>query len=174
MPNNESTSLNTAKLIVDDSIVDNDWNIIESLDFDVNTIKNDEKVVLPVAVWLESKEQLAAKDNIGVWLNSGEEPALIAEYCSQLQIICINFPVFADGRGYSYARQLRNNYAYEGELRAIGDVLKDQLFFYARCGFNSYAIRQDRDLEDALASLNDFEFVYQGAADSKTVSFLRS
>lgn len=167
-------SLHTKQVILGNEIVDNEWTIIEDAEFSIENIVDGQKTILPVSIWLANKETLSSNNQIGVWLNSDEEASLIGDDCKSLPVICINFPAFADGRGYSYARQLRDTYGFEGELRAIGDVLKDQLFFYARCGFNSYAMREDRDLNDALTSLNDFSQVYQGAADNKAPGFLRT
>ena len=73
--------------------------------------------------------------------------------------------MFSDGRGYSNARILRERLGYRGELRAIGDVLRDQLFLMRRCGFDSFEIRPDRSAADALASLRDFRHAYQHATD---------
>ena len=81
-------------------------------------------------------------------------------------MITINFPAFADGRGYSLARLLRERHAYQSEIRAVGDVLRDQLFYMKRCGFNAFAIREDRCTEDALNAYNDFSITYQGATDN--------
>ena len=80
-------------------------------------------------------------------------------------VIALDFPAFGDGRSYSHASLLRQRYGYKGDLRAVGDVLQDQLFFMQRCGFDSYAIREDKDIEEALKSLNDFTVRYQAAAD---------
>ncbi|MFB1037435.1 MAG: DUF934 domain-containing protein, partial [Sinobacterium sp.] len=75
--------------------------------------------------------------------------------------------------GYSYARLLREKYGYSGELRAIGDVLKDQLFFYKRCGFDAFAMRADRDAGAAISSLKDFSDSYQVAVDQPEPLFKR-
>jgi uncharacterized protein (DUF934 family) len=80
-------------------------------------------------------------------------------------MIALDFPVFKDGRCYSHARLLKDRYDYKGDLRAIGDVLRDQLFFMHRCGIDSFQIREDKDAEDALNAFNDFTVRYQAAAD---------
>ncbi len=81
-------------------------------------------------------------------------------------MIAIEFPIYRDGRGYSQARILRDRYSYEGELRAVGDVLKDQMFYLHRVGFNAFEVRADRSIEDALKSLKDFSVTYQPAVDN--------
>ena len=80
-------------------------------------------------------------------------------------IIALDFPIFKDGRSYSHARLLRERYNYKGELRAVGDVLQDQLFFMERCGIDSFQIRDDKDIEQALNGLKGFSVRYQAAAD---------
>lgn len=81
------------------------------------------------------------------------------------ELIALDFPAFKDGRCYSHARLLRERYDYQGELRAVGDVLRDQLFFMKRCGIDSFQLRSDKDMEDALNAFNDFSVKYQTAAD---------
>jgi uncharacterized protein (DUF934 family) len=119
-------------------------------------------LLLPLATWLEHHEALRARGTpLGVWLASDEAAESLNETIGALALVAIHFPVFSDGRGYSNARILRERLAYRGELRAIGDVLRDQLFLMRRCGFDSFEIRADRSAEDALASLRDFHHAYQ-------------
>ena len=92
---------------------------------------------------------------------------------STLPLIAVDFPNFADGRGYSIAYQLRARQGFEGELRAIGDVLRDQLFYMQRVGFNAFATRPDRSIDDALKGLTDFSDTYQTSWDQKTPLFRR-
>ena len=72
----------------------------------------------------------------------------------------MHFPAFTDGRGYSTARLLRQRYGFAGELRAFGDILRDQLFELARCGFDSFVLRDDQDADDALRAFDDFSETY--------------
>lgn len=137
------------------------------------------QVLVPLALWQARREELAARASrgeIGVWLDSHELPEPLAE-CGGLDrfpVIAINFPKFTDGRGYSIAVLLRSRYGYRGELRAIGDVLRDQLFYMKRCGFDAFALREDKDIDSALASLDDFTDTYQGAVDQPLPLFRRS
>ena len=78
-----------------------------------------------------------------------------------------------DGRGYSTARLLRERYGYQGEIRAIGDVLQDQLFLMARCGFDAFALRADKSIEKALAAFETFKAPYQAAVDQPQPLFRR-
>jgi uncharacterized protein (DUF934 family) len=88
-------------------------------------------------------------------------------------LVAVNFPQFTDGRGYSSARLLRERYGWRGELRAIGDVFRDQLFYLARCGFDAFALRQGEDAQAALAAFDDFSDAYQTAADRPLPLFRR-
>jgi uncharacterized protein (DUF934 family) len=80
---------------------------------------------------------------------------------AQIGSVAIEFPRFTDGRGYSLAKLLRERHGYEGELRAVGDILVDQVFFLARCGFNTFELRQDQAVVDAQVALRAFNMVYQ-------------
>ena len=90
-----------------------------------------------------------------------------------LSVVGVNFPKFTDGRGYSIATLLRSRYGFKGELRAIGDVLRDQLFYMRRVGFNAFAVRSDKDIQDAAQALTDFSETYQGAIDQALPLFRR-
>ncbi len=94
-------------------------------------------------------------------------------YLDAVPLIAIDFPVFNDGRGYSTAAVLRSRYQYRGDLRAIGDVLIDQLFFLRRVGFTSFLLRADQDHLKAVAKLRTFSDAYQGAADDPLPAFRR-
>ncbi|MGE5651153.1 MAG: DUF934 domain-containing protein, partial [Bacillota bacterium] len=86
----------------------------------------------------------------------------------------VDFPKFSDGRGFSIAYNLRVRLGYAGELRAIGDVLRDQMFYMQRVGFNAFATREDRNIHDALKSLSDFSEAYQAAWDKKLPLYRRA
>ncbi len=131
-------------------------------------------VLLPLAVWLARRDEVLQRDEQpGVWLDSDEGPEALAEDCARFAVIGINFPKFTDGRGYSSARLLRERYHYTGEIRAIGDVLHDQLFLMRRCGIDAYAVRADKDIEQALAGLRAFSESYQAATDQPQPLFRR-
>ncbi|RRJ84880.1 DUF934 domain-containing protein [Aestuariirhabdus litorea] len=132
------------------------------------------KLLVSLEEWQARRDELLASTGThGVWLKPDDEPELLVEDLSQLPVIAVQFPAFTDGRGYSLARLLRERYGYEGELRAVGDVLRDQLFYMHRCGFDSFAIREDRDAEDALAALDEFSDVYQSAVQQPLPLFRR-
>ena len=124
--------------------------------------------VVPLAVWSAQRESLmqrAANDRRnGVVLDNTDDPqALVADF-DRLALIAVRFPKFTDGRGYSIARTLRR-LGWKGELRAVGDVLRDQLFYMTRCGFDAFALRDDQQPQTALTAFNDFSAPYQPAMD---------
>lgn len=163
------------KIIKDKAIVNDDWNLLKLADgetADAVTVPAGRQIV-PLAVWLAQKTTLAARTDIGVWLASDERPEQLKDDAKSLPVIAVNFPNFADGRGYSIAYNLRARVGFEGELRAIGDVLRDQLFYMSRVGFNAFATREDRSIDDALKGLTDFSDVYQTSWDQKTPLFRR-
>jgi len=130
-------------------------------------------VIVPLATWLASRGEFAARADVGVWLAPTDDPALLAADVAVLPVIAVDFPRFADGRGYSIARLLRDRYAYKGELRAVGDIARDQLYFLNEVGFDAYVLRDGKDAQDALASLHDFTDGYQATA-RRTPWFRRS
>ena len=131
------------------------------------------RVVVPLAVWLERSVELLTRGDIGVWLSGADDPTQMVPWLPQLPLVAVDFPKFTDGRGYSVAYLLRSRFGYRGELRAIGDVLPDQLFFMRRVGFDSFAVRADKDIGKALRSLQPFSDAYQGSWDNAVPAFRR-
>ncbi|NNC54251.1 MAG: DUF934 domain-containing protein [Pseudomonadales bacterium] len=166
------------KLVKEGAVAEDSWALIDAeADYPADAVAAGEQLILPLAQWLPRRDELLGQAHTGVWLGSKQAPVLLfgetledesesVEFdINQLPLIAIDFPVFSDGRGYSYARQLRERYGYKGELRAIGDVLRDQMYFYKRCGFSSFAVRSDRDAEVAATGIGDFSASYQAARD---------
>ena len=137
------------------------------------------KIIVPLTVFIARKNELASRINakeVGVWIDTHEVLEHLIENqadINALPIIAVHVERFADGRIFSLGTLLRTRYGYKNELRAIGDVLRDQLFFLKRSGFTSFEIRADRSAEDALASLKDFTTPYQGAVDEPQPVFKR-
>ena len=156
-----------ADIIKGNAVVADDWQLVEK---DAEAAPQG-KVIVPLKLWL-SDPALAQRGDIGVWLDSDESPALLAGRFDGLSLIAVNFPAFADGRGFSYGRELREQYQWQGELRAVGNFMRDQLFFLRRLGFDSYAL-QNSDLQDALNSLDDFSQNYQQDVLEKRPLFRR-
>jgi uncharacterized protein (DUF934 family) len=118
-------------------------------------------VIVPLSLGLERRGALIARGEIGVWLAPADHPGALADDLERLQVIAIDFPQFTDGRGYSHARLLRERYHYAGELRAIGDIGRDQLYYLAQCGFDAFLIPDGRDARGALEAFADFSDGYQ-------------
>ena len=163
------------KIIKNKAIVDDHWNVLKLTEGEapeVLSVPTGHQIV-PLQVWLAQKTALSARKDIAVWLASDERPEQLKEDIAALPLIAVDFPTFSDGRGYSIAFNLRSRLGYEGEIRAIGDVLRDQLFYMQRVGFDAFATREDRSIEDALKGLTDFSDVYQTSWDQKTPMFRR-
>lgn len=129
------------------------------------------KILVPFTVWRANKDALASR------VSQGEVGLLIATHeaiedvmaevkdINVFALVAVYLERFADGRIFTIGNLLRTRYGFKNELRAVGDVLRDQLFFLKRSGFNSYLIRADRNAQEALQSLKDFSEPYQGAVD---------
>ncbi len=111
---------------------------------------------------------LKTKKKHAIWIDGSIETESLLDDIEFFSVIALDFPTFKDGRSYSHARLLRERYNYQGELRAVGDILQDQLFFMERCGINSFHIRDDKDIEQALNGFKSFSSRYQAAADDTT------
>jgi uncharacterized protein (DUF934 family) len=161
------------RIIKGDKVVDENWHLLPH-DASLDGLSNCDDIIVPLRLWVDHAHALKARDGgLGVWLESHEEIEEVAADLQYFQVVALNFPVFSDGRHYSTARLLRDRYQYQGEIRAIGDVLRDQLFFMKRCGFDAFALREDRDAVEALESLRDFSETYQAATDQPLPLFRR-
>ena len=131
-------------------------------------------VLVSLPFWQSHRAQLLKRgDPTGVWLAPADDPAVLtAEDLKTAALIGVQFPKFTDGRGYSTAVLLRR-LGYAGELRAFGDVGRDQLFYLARVGFDSFALKPGADPHDALASFKDFSLTYQGSVDDRVPLYRR-
>jgi uncharacterized protein (DUF934 family) len=132
-------------------------------------------VLIPLALWLAQPQEHrdAARGAFAIVLQGGDDPQALAADLERIPVVAIEFARFNDGRGYSIARLLRQRYGYQGELRAIGDVLRDQLFYMKRVGFDAFELRADQDVEAALAAFGDFSETYQAAVDQPIPLFRR-
>jgi uncharacterized protein (DUF934 family) len=164
-----------AKLIKNRSIAEDSWHLLRDVsDLDAIADRTAQALIVPLAFWLEHRQELKQRSGkTAVWLESNELPAALGEDLHSFALIALNFPVFSDGRAYSSARELRSNFMFKGELRAIGDVLRDQLFYMARCGFDAFVLREDQDIDSALAAFADFQEGYQVSVDKPQPLFRR-
>lgn len=123
-------------------------------------------VIVSLARWRKDRAMLVARgEPLGVQVPNTVDPAELAGDLAQLALVALEFPKFADGRAHSQARLLRERHGFRGELRAVGDVLRDQLAFMVRNGFDAFELRADRSLEDALRAFDEFSVSYQSAID---------
>jgi uncharacterized protein (DUF934 family) len=130
--------------------------------------------LLPLELAMAQTERLRASGRAGIWLSPTDDPACAMELFDAIALIGVQFPKFTDGRGYSTAVLLRTRYGWRGELRALGDVLQDQLFALRRVGFDRFALRADRDPVAALGAFAPFSDVYQGSVDQPLPLFRRT
>jgi uncharacterized protein (DUF934 family) len=147
-------------LIKDRTLVEDRWTLLRDA-ASLTDVPGGTPVIVPLALWQAEHDALAARGDVGVWLKPSDDPDALAGDVAHLPLIAIDFPKFVDGRGYSSARLLRDKYRFGGELRAIGDVLRDQLYYLRQCGFDAFAVRSDRNLADALGGFDDFTDNYQ-------------
>jgi len=110
---------------------------------------------------------------IGLRLEPGDSLKAIKDDLDRFDLIAINFPTFNDGRGYSLAKILRDRLGYKQEIRAIGDIMRDQLFYMQRCGFNAYEIKAGGNITDALKAFEDFSVKYQVSSDEASPLYRR-
>ncbi len=169
-------------------IVADDWNLLRAPQAAEGTAAADAataaevldvpagRVIVPLATWLAQRDALSARaaaGEIGVWIAPDEDPVALRDDLARLALVAVDFPKFTDGRGYSHAWNLRSRLGWTGELRAIGDVLRDQLFSMQRVGFDAYDTRPDRSIEDALKGLTVFSETYQASVDQRVPLFRR-
>jgi len=165
-----------ARIIRNGAIVEDAWQVLQLADGQdaASVALPAGGLLFPLAVWQARKAEILARGTpAGVWLGVTDDPADIAADLPQLALVAVDFPKFTDGRGYSTARLLRERFGYTGELRAIGEVLHDQLFFMQRCGLSSYALKEGKDIERALAAFATFPEPYQAAVDQPLPHYRR-
>ena len=166
-----------ALLIKDRKLAHDRWKLLDAVEVGEDGIARElpeGDVIVPLAVWRALREALVAREGrVGVWFAASDEPAHIAADLAQLDLVAVQFKSFTDGRGYSIGRLLRERYGWRGELRAIGDIQRDQIFYLSRCGFDAFALREGEDPDAALAAFSDFTDGYQASADRPAPLFRR-
>ncbi|NBA96553.1 DUF934 domain-containing protein [Pseudomonas sp. R5(2019)] len=143
-------------------VADDHWTLIRDLEGDLPS----SPLILPLARWHQHGQACAAGQMSlhGLWLGPDDELESLEPWLDVLPLIALDFPDFRDGRAYSQAYLLRTRLGWRGELRAIGDVLRDQLSHMRQCGFNSFAVRADKSAEDALKGLAGMSVLYGRSA----------
>lgn len=159
-------------LVKNNLIVQDEWTYVEDI-----VALEEGGVIVSLQMWKEHRESLLARaGGLGILLHSTENPDEILQDIAFFQVIALDFPAFTDGRAYSYARLLRERHGFDGELRAVGSVLRDQIFLMHRCGFDAFEVQSDDEKAlqvwmDAQAEMSVF---YQPTGDGrKTALSLR-
>jgi len=154
-------------------VVDDEWIEIETAE-GLHVAPDGAPLLVSHTVWSTERDALLARGTpIGVRLGPDDDPASISTDLAHFALVAIHFPKFTDGRGYSIARLLRERYGYAGPLRAVGDVLRDQLYYMLRCGFDQFAMKHPERIDDALNAYRDFSEAYQTAVDRREPLFAR-
>ena len=156
-------------LIKNGAEAENTWTYIES-DADLPSLGC---ISLPLAKLIEGADALLARNQqIGVRLMPADDPHDLAPYLDRIALIEVDFPKYTDGRGYSQAQLLRRRLDYTGELRAVGHVLRDQILYMNRSGFDAYQTSR-ADLPNVVKALEEYSAFYQPAADGQETVFSR-
>lgn len=151
-------------LIKDGAVIDDPWLTLA----DGEPLPDGVPIIVSAPRWRDERDALARRRGpLGVRLRADEPAPTLGADARHLELIAIEFPSFRDGRGYSTARLLRERYAFRGELRAIGDVQRDQLLFMHRCGFDAFVIGSADAVQHWTAALREISVVYQVAADRR-------
>lgn len=147
------------RMIRHGGIIEDHWRHV----VDDDALPPEGDVIVTEARWHAERETLLARRDgrIGVRIHGETDLSALAPDLGALAVIALEFPAFKDGRCLSQARLLRERFGYSGELRAVGDVLRDQLAYMARVGIDAFEVRADRSLEDALQAFEEFSGHYQ-------------
>jgi uncharacterized protein (DUF934 family) len=162
----------SATILRGGELVEDNWTLIEDGRAEIEPGSG--KVIVTLARWRGEREALlAAHAAVGVLVpNTADIEAVFAEIADRALIV-LQFPAFTDGRALSQAVVLRKRLGFSGELRAVGDVIRDLVFWLGRCGFDSIVPRKDQKLEDCRAALREFTVAYQAAADGHAPVWVR-
>lgn len=167
-----------ARIIRDRRVVDDDWTWM----VDDDALPASGRVIVSWTRWQADRAALKARGPAGVSVPVTLDVAELRDDLPALALVAIAFSFIQpkpeggrtfDGRAYTQARLLRERHGFKGEIRAIGDVFRDAMFYMQRCGVNAFALKPGANLDDALQAFVDFSLGYQGAADDPTPIFRR-
>ena len=151
-------------LIKDDAFIDDPWIAVA----DEEALPEGAPAIVNLARWQADRGVLAGRNApLGIRLRADQPPAEISDDLDRFQVIALEFPIFGDGRAYSYARLLRERYGYRGELRAVGNVLRDQALFMRRCGFDAFEVAEGTGIAGWREALGEISVFYQPAEDGR-------
>lgn len=152
------------QIIKNHKIVDDQWQYFTEK-FDTS-MPPDGNIIITLKAWKTAKENLITRQSkLGIKLNSDELLPEIVDDLDYFEIISLDFTPYKDGRHFSTARLLRERYHYKGEIRATGEVLRDQLLYMQRVGFDAFELGSNQDLNAALTAFNEFSTAYQPTAN---------
>ncbi len=151
-------------LIKGDEFAEDSWISVD----DDEALPEGAPAIVSLARWQAERGVLAGRNApLGIRLRADQPPAQIAMDLDRFQVIALEFPIFGDGRAYSYARLLRERYGYRGELRAVGNVLRDQALFMRRCGFDAFEVAEGTGIEGWREALGEISVFYQPTEDGR-------
>ena len=150
------------QIIKDRAVIQNRWQHLAD-----EEIPEDGCITVSIGRWTAEKNELISRNGeIGLRISADDSIEDIADDLTHFQLIGLDFPTFTDGRLFSVARLLRGRYRYQGEIRALGHFIRDQIFFLSRVGVNAFEMDETTDLSEALSALNDFSVKYQKSSDN--------
>ena len=160
------------RLILQRELREDTWRVLAA---DDAPAPPDLDLLLTLPQWQARRSEWLARatGRLGVRLEPAEAPEVLQPDLERLALVAVNFPSFTDGRGYSTARLLRERMGFRAELRAVGDVFRDQLFYLSRVGFDAFLLREGESAEQALASLDVFSEAYQVSVERPQPLFRR-
>lgn len=162
----------TATILHAGNLVQDDWTVLEDGRSEIESSGN--RVIVTLARWRADREALLARHAaLGVLVPNTADIEAVHPEIGDRPLIALQFPIFTDGRALSQAVVLRKRLGFRGELRAVGDVIRDLVFWLGRCGFDSIVPRRDQKLEDCRAALREFTVAYQAAADEHAPVWIR-
>ncbi len=151
-------------LIKNDEITEDPWIGVA----DEEALPDGAPAIVSLERWQAERDTLDGRNApLGIRLRADQPPAEIAEDINRFQVIALEFPNFGDGRAYSYARLLRERYGYRGELRAVGNVLRDQALFMRRCGFDAFEVAAGTGAAGWREALGEISVFYQPTEDGR-------
>jgi len=161
------------KVINNRQIVEDSWQNIDD-ESNIEQLPSG-KLIVSLSFWNNHKQTLSARDDaLGIRLNPEDDVTDIAGDLASFELVVLQFPAFRDGRAYSQARNLRQHQNYQGEIRASGNVLRDQIAFMERVGFNSFEIDSHQDINDAINGFDEISIKYQASSDEPLPLYKRA
>jgi uncharacterized protein (DUF934 family) len=159
-------------LLKDNKVVENDpWTLIKD---DQPVPAKGDVIVGFTRFDRDDVDYEARAGRFGLRIDPEDDLTQVVTHLPKVGLVAINFPKFGDGRGYTKARLLRERYGYKGELRAVGEVLTDQLFYLLRVGFDAFQLADGKDTHAALEAFRTFSVTYQGAVDEPRPLYRRA